>query len=480
MLGEARLVTLVGPGGTGKTRLAIRVASQALDRFADGAFLVDLSAVTDAEVVLPGDRGRRSRSGASRDRTSPRRCAAHLRDRRLLLVLDNMEQVVEAAAVVGDLLDGSPGLTVLATSRVPLQLAGEQRFALQPMPVPDGRCRRRGIARRRPSVRRAGRRRASRIRAGRANDARRRPHRGRARRPAARAGAGGEPDGVAQRRRARRSPHAAPARCSPEGPRDAPERQRTLAATIGWSYDLLDDDARALFARLSVFAGGCTLEAAERSRARTSTCSTCWAGSSTRAWCAGPIPSPARFATRCWRRSASSPASVSTTPVSGRRSNAGSPRGPVRAGDRRRAPPRRRRAGRLVRPVGARARQPPRGARRRRAQRRRSDGGRDRAADRGRDLALLAGTRSPGRGGGPPRAAARPARGAACGRGPGSCARGLRRDPVLAVGVRERCDMPTRRPSTIARSLDDRELLASALFDLSFVARHGRRRLRGG
>ena len=106
-----------------------------LDRFADGAFLVDLSAVTDPAVVLP------EIAAALKVRREPGQDTAealqgHLRDRRLLLVLDNMEQVVEAAAVVGELLDGSPGLAVLATSRVPLQIAGEQRFALQPMPVP--------------------------------------------------------------------------------------------------------------------------------------------------------------------------------------------------------------------------------------------------------------------------------------------------------------------------------------------------------
>ena len=135
MLGGARLVTIVGPGGTGKTRLSIRVASQVLDRFADGAFFVDLSAVTDPEVVLPEIASAlKVRRDPGQDTADALR--AHLRDRELLLVLDNMEQVVEAASAVGILIDGSPGLTVLATSRIPLQLVGEQRFALQPMPVP--------------------------------------------------------------------------------------------------------------------------------------------------------------------------------------------------------------------------------------------------------------------------------------------------------------------------------------------------------
>ena len=161
MLGEGRMVTLVGPGGAGKTRLAIHVASKMLDRFPEGAFLVDLSAVTDASVVLP------EIAAALKVRREPGQetaeaLHAHLRDRRLLLVLDNMEQVVEAAAVVGDLLDGSPGLAVLATSRVPLQITGEQRFAVQPMPVPTDDAAD-AVVRRRPSLRRASRCGASRV-----------------------------------------------------------------------------------------------------------------------------------------------------------------------------------------------------------------------------------------------------------------------------------------------------------------------------
>ena len=262
MLGEARLVTIVGPGGTGKTRLSIHVASQVLDRFADGAFLVDLSAVADAEVVLP------EIASALKVRRDPGQDTAealrgHLRDRRLLLVLDNMEQVVEAAAAVGELIDGSPGLTVLATSRVPLQLVGRATIRAAAHAGPDGRCRRRGIVRCGPSVRRAGGRRASRV-----------PSWTNGRRPPSSAS---WPRSTACRsrwswRRAgwrcsvpTRWPIASPSvsRMLTGGPRDAPERQRTLAATIAWSYDLLDDDARVLFARLSVFAGGSTLEAAE-------------------------------------------------------------------------------------------------------------------------------------------------------------------------------------------------------------------------
>ncbi len=261
MLGGARLVTLVGPGGTGKTRLAIHVASQMLDLFADGAFLVDLSAVSDAEVVLP------EIATALKVLRKPGDAAAealrgHLRDRQLLLVLDNMEQVVEAAAVVGDQLDGSPGLTVLATSRVPLQLAGEQRFALQPMPVPADDAADAGSF---DAVRLFAERAAA-VHPGFELDER-------STLAVARivAALDGLPLALelAASRMALLSADALADRLTRRlpmltgGPRDAPERQRTLAATIGWSHDLLDDDARVLFARLSVFAGGCTLEAAE-------------------------------------------------------------------------------------------------------------------------------------------------------------------------------------------------------------------------
>ncbi len=262
MLGEARLVTLIGPGGTGKTRLAIHVASQVLDRFADGAFLADLSAVTDAEVVLP------EIASALKVRREPGQDTAealrgHLRDRQLLLVLDNMEQVVEAAAAVRELLDDSPGLAVLATSRVPLQLSGEQRFALQPMPVPTDDAADTGSF---DAVRLFAERAAA-VHPGFELNERSTP-------AVARivAALDGLPLALelAASRMALLSADALADRLTRRlpmltgGPRDVPERRRTLAATIGWSHDLLDDDARMLFARLSVFPGGSTLDAAER------------------------------------------------------------------------------------------------------------------------------------------------------------------------------------------------------------------------
>ncbi len=261
LLGTTRIVTIVGPGGTGKTRLAIHVASRASDGFPGGAFLVDLSAVTDAEVVMP------EIAATLKVRREPGQDAVealreHLRDRQVFLVLDNVEQVVEAAADIGTLLDACPGLAVLATSRVPLRLAGEQRFSLQPMPIPTEDAAQAGSF----DAVRLFVERAAAVHPGFELDERSTPAVVRivaaldglplALELAASRMALLGADALADRL-ARRLPMLT------GGPRDAPERQRTLAATIGWSHDLLDDDARTLFARLSVFAGGCTLDAVE-------------------------------------------------------------------------------------------------------------------------------------------------------------------------------------------------------------------------
>jgi predicted ATPase/class 3 adenylate cyclase len=260
LLQEARLITLVGPGGTGKTRLAMRVATLALDGFPDGAFLVDLSAVTDSELVLPEiAAGLKVRREPGQDVAEA--LLANLGNRRLLLMLDNVEQV-DAAAAVGALLDRSPGLTVLATGRTPLRIAGEHRFTVQPMPLPDDDTANVAAL---DSVRLFAERAAA-VDPGFELDEGTTP--AVARIVAALDGLPLALELAASRmtllsadaladRLARRLPMLT------GGPRDAPERQQTLTATIAWSHDLLDDDAKALFARLSVFAGGSTLEAAE-------------------------------------------------------------------------------------------------------------------------------------------------------------------------------------------------------------------------
>ena len=136
LLSSTRLLTLTGPGGTGKTRLAVRVAWDRLDRHRDGVTFVDLSAVTDPNLVLPEiARALRVREQPGRDLADAVR--DHLPERELLLVVDNLEQVIEGSEVVGMLLDAAPRLTVLATSRIPLRLSGEQEYGVAPLALPE-------------------------------------------------------------------------------------------------------------------------------------------------------------------------------------------------------------------------------------------------------------------------------------------------------------------------------------------------------
>ena len=131
-----RLVTLTGMGGTGKTRLALRVGSALLEAFQDGVFFCDLSALTDPTLVLSTvaeTLGVQEESGAGVLDS----LIKQLRDRTLLLVLDNCEQVIEAASEVSKLLDDCRNLHILATSRVPLHLAREREYMVTPFPVPD-------------------------------------------------------------------------------------------------------------------------------------------------------------------------------------------------------------------------------------------------------------------------------------------------------------------------------------------------------
>ena len=265
LLDATRLLTLTGPGGTGKTRVALKLASDRLERYADGAFFVDLSSVTEPAFVIP------EIARALRVREVPGRDLADLlqddlRERELLVVLDNLEQLIEASPIVGSLLDSSPGLTLLVTSRIPLRLSGEQEFQLSPLalPAPD-------------QV-------ADAERLTTCESVRMFVERAAAVRPGFRITGENAPavarivarlDGLplalelAATRLRVVTVEAMAARLEQRlalltgGARDLPERQRTLEGTIAWSHELLDPDERRLFARLSVFAGGWTLEAAE-------------------------------------------------------------------------------------------------------------------------------------------------------------------------------------------------------------------------
>ncbi len=233
-----RLVTLTGPGGAGKTRLAIAAADELASDFPDGAFFVGLAAVTDADLVpsmIAGALGVNQLSGQS--------LARLLGARRMLLVLDNLEHLADASRHIAAVLEEGPDVVVLATSRAPLRLTAERVFEVPPLPGDDAVALfiERAHAAAAPEIAELCRR------------------------------LDGLPLAIelAAAQASVLSPAAILARLErrlgllTRGPRDVPERQRTLRATIEWSVDLLDDDARRLFARLSVFVGGFTLEAAE-------------------------------------------------------------------------------------------------------------------------------------------------------------------------------------------------------------------------
>jgi predicted ATPase/class 3 adenylate cyclase len=264
-LGQTRLLTLTGPGGTGKTRLALEVAYRQLPAFPDGVWFVDLSAVTDPSVV-PTEIA--IAVGATRDPgASVFECLEqHLRDRKLLMVLDNFEQVLDAAMAVEHLLSHSPGLKVMVTSRSVLSVYGEREYPVPPLrlPEPDSA----------EILETMGRSESVSLFVDRA----------RAVRPdfeltpenaLAVAEICSRLDGLplaielAAVRVNVLTPQAMLPRLDERlsllttGPRSLPERQRTLRGAIDWSYRLLDEPRRRLFTRLAVFSGGGTLEAIE-------------------------------------------------------------------------------------------------------------------------------------------------------------------------------------------------------------------------
>ena len=264
LLAKVRLLTLTGPGGTGKTRLALRAAADQVDRTEDGVFLVDLSAVMDPQLVastIATALGVRQEPGTDLLDT----LAGHLRDRDVLLVLDNVEQVVESAPVVDRLLNAAPRLRVLATSRVPLHLSGEHEYFVRPLPLPDPNRSELTALTTCESVILFMERAAAVRRGFRVNEENAASVSEIARR------LDGLPLAIelAASRVKVLSPQALLERLERRlplltgGPRDLPERQRTLRNAIEWSHDLLEPEERRLFARLAAFRGGWSLETAE-------------------------------------------------------------------------------------------------------------------------------------------------------------------------------------------------------------------------
>jgi predicted ATPase/class 3 adenylate cyclase len=236
---DVRLLTLAGPGGTGKTRLALQAAAGAAERYPDGVWWVPLATLRDPELVL---------ETAAHVLGSKNGLAEHISDRSLLLLFDNFEHVVGAAPGVASLLASCPNVDILVTSRERLRVRGEQTYPVPTLGAGDAET---------LFVARA--------------------------RSVDPAFAGSEAvaevcDRLDQLPLAIELAAARTVLFSPEqllerlsqrldllrGERDADPRQQTLRATIEWSYDLLADDERSLLARLSVFAGGSTYDAAEQ------------------------------------------------------------------------------------------------------------------------------------------------------------------------------------------------------------------------
>lgn len=247
---EIRLLTLWGPAGSGKTRLALEVAAASIGGYRDGVWIVPLAPIPDRALLL-AEVSRVLEVAPVSGEPPERTLVSALAGRELLLVLDNFEHLLDAAAVVADLLAAAPRVDVLATSREPLRIRGEQRMEVPPLPPRDAAelfvARAKAV---RPDLtvdqddRAAIERICERL------------------------------DGLplalelAAARVAVFGPRQLESRLAerlalPEGPRDLPERQRTLRATIGWSYQLLDPAERGLLARLSPFIGGVRIDAAE-------------------------------------------------------------------------------------------------------------------------------------------------------------------------------------------------------------------------
>jgi predicted ATPase/transcriptional regulator with XRE-family HTH domain len=260
---DAQLVTLTGPGGVGKTRLAIEVAQRLVNDFPDGVTFVDLTPLREPDLVLPTV-ARALGLTETGDWSLQDVLEDYLRAKRLMLLLDNLEQVITAGGSLLCLLEVCPRLSAVVTSREPLRVRGECIYWVVPLALAWGAI----------SIPATSGAPAVELFLGRA----------------AAAGARMAPDvetlatvneicrrldglplaiELAAAWTALLPPVALLERLERRlplltgGPRDLPERQRTMRDAIAWSYDLLEGDHRALLRRLSVFAGGCTLEAAE-------------------------------------------------------------------------------------------------------------------------------------------------------------------------------------------------------------------------
>jgi predicted ATPase/class 3 adenylate cyclase len=265
LLGRTRLLTMTGPGGTGKTRLSIRVATELLASFGDGVFFVALAPITDPGLVAPTVAealGLRETS----TRAPLDTVVEHLRDKTVLVVMDNFEQVLAAAGDVGQMLSSTEGVKVLATSREPLGLHGEREYPVPPLALPDPAHL--------PPLEGLSQYAAVELFIERAMAVKPRFTVTNENAPPI-AGICARLDGLplaielAAARVKVLSPQAILGRLEHSltlltgGAQDLPARQQTLRDAIAWSYDLLEEGERRLFARLAVFVGGFSLEAVD-------------------------------------------------------------------------------------------------------------------------------------------------------------------------------------------------------------------------
>jgi predicted ATPase len=264
MKAETRLVTLLGPGGSGKTRLSLQVAQDLLDQFPEGVYLVPLADDTDASQFT--SRVAQQLEVREGGRLLLENVKDYLRDKRILLVMDNFEQLVSAAPVVADLLAAAPQLKIITSSRIALNLHGEREFPVPPLELPqeEDETAWENLIKNESILLFVGRARAvhpsftlTKDNASPVAEICRRL------------------DGLplalelAAARIKLLQPQAILTRLDDQlklltgGARDVPTRHQTMRNTLEWSYDLLDHDEKILFARLGVFVGGFTLETAE-------------------------------------------------------------------------------------------------------------------------------------------------------------------------------------------------------------------------
>jgi len=280
LLGGTRVLTLTGPGGTGKTRMSLELARRVAGDFPDGTFFVPLEPIRDPLLVAPRIAGALGIADAGA-RQVTEVMGDWLRDRRVLLVLDNFEQVTDAAPIVAELLRGADGLKVVVTSRAALRISGEQELPVPGLPAPPDPSQLSSSDRLQLP---GGARSVDPVTLGQYAAVRLFIERALAVRPsfavtndnapavaAITSRLHGMPLAIelAAARTKVLSPDAILARLEHQldvlavGSRDLPPRQQTLRGAIAWSYDLLDESGRLLLDRLSVFAGGCDLDSVE-------------------------------------------------------------------------------------------------------------------------------------------------------------------------------------------------------------------------